>query len=418
MKALKKIVLNYDNAKRWVTYDWANSVFATTVASAFFPIMLRNYWGKGLSSETVTLYLGLTSSAISLFLVFTLPILGHFLDHKIKKPQKLLFLTALVGGGLTMSLGFLNEGTYHIALLIYGACFVFFALGNTQCDGMLLKIAKSNSPEELHSMSSRGYLFGYLGGGLLLLLQALMLIFHKNLGFESTLLPAKICFITAGLWWIGFSIPLLGIKNLKENAQQKSTSFFTNSLLFLKSIDKKTLFFLMGFFLYIDVVFTMYKMAVDFGLSLGLSQNHLIGILIYVQIVGVPGTLFMNWVSKKFSLEKALYLGILCYSTVVIISPFAKSILSFTALATLIGLAQGGLQALSRSHFASLMSKDQQGLGFGFLNVFGKLSAILGPLVVGISAKLMGENTYSILTLLPFLICGALFIRISFKVKD
>ncbi len=408
-----------NNAQRWVLYDWANSVFATSVAASFFPIVLRNYWAKGLPAEDVTLYLGLASSLTSIILVFTLPFLGHQIDQKMKNPARLLFLTAAFGGGATLSLFFIREGAYLVALMIYIIAFVLFALGNSQYDSMLLKICSTGSSKnELHRLSSKGFLFGYLGGGLLLFLQSLLLIFHEKLGFSSALLPAKLCFLSAGIWWIVFSSPLLGMKKFKPQKTLKKSDakphFLRDSLLFLKTLDKKTLFFLSSFFLYIDVVFTMYKMALDFGLSIGLSQNHLIAVLILVQIIGAPGTLLMNWMSKKFNLQTALYFGIFCYTIVICASPFVKNIFSFSLLAGLIGLGQGGLQALSRSHFASLIESSDQGIGFGFFNVFGKLSAVLGPLVVGLSTKLLGGNTYSILMLLPFLVLSALFLKLSF----
>lgn len=405
---------NFDNSKKWISYDWANSVFATSVASAFFPIMLRNHWGKDLSSADVTLYLGLASSITSIFLTFSLPFLGHAIDQTIKKPQKALFLTALLGGGFTASLFFVGENSHLAALSIYILSFILFAFGNTQCDGMLLKLLKNPSHEELNDLSSKGYLFGYLGGGALLLLQSLTLVFYKSLGFTSPLLPAKLCFLTAGVWWVLFSLPVLSITNLNTH-QITSENFFKNSWNFLKHLEKNTLLFLAGFFLYIDVVFTMYKMAVDFGLSMGISQNALIMVLIYVQLIGVPGTLFMNWVAKRFKTQSAIYLGIFCYAIVVTASPFVTSIYSFTFLATFIGIAQGGLQALSRSHFATLIDKSKQGISFGFLNVFGKLSAILGPLAVGVAAKLLGGNTYSVLVLLPFLIFSIVFVFLSFR---
>ena len=190
--------------------------------------------------------------------------------------------------------------------------------------------------------------------------------------------------------------------------------FFKESLNFLKKLNKKTIYFLIGFFLYIDVVFTTFKMAVDFGLSLGLSQNHLILVLLYVQFIAAPGTYLMLWMSKKYSTQTALFFGLVCYGTVLSLSPFTNTITMFMILATFIGLAQGGLQSLSRSYFSSLVSEKNQGIGFGFLNVFGKLSAILGPILVGLSAYAF-THKYSVLSLIPFLIGGAYFLHLSFK---
>lgn len=414
----------FSNEKRWLLYDWANSVFATSVVAAFFPIVLRNYWAKVLDSETVTLYLGLTNSTISFLLFLLLPILGFAIDKRIQFHQKTLFKTALIGGLSVSLLFFVKENSYTLALSLYALSFVFFALGNTQCDAMLVKLQKENPERNLDHLSSMGYLYGYLGGGILLVLQSFVLVFHKNLGFSSPLLPAKLCFLTAGIWWVFFSAPLLGInfKNEKEiktenkNIENKNNlSFVKDYKNFFKNLNKQSLLFLAAFFLYIDVVFTTYKMAVDFGLSIGLSQNHLIGILVYVQIVGVPGTLFMNWLAKKKNVKTALYFGLFMFALVIGLSPIITSVWIFAALASLIGLSQGGIQALSRSHFASLIPDDQQGLGFSFINVFGKLSAILGPLIVGLSAYILESNTFSFFTLLPLLALGAWFLHLSFR---
>ena len=409
------------NEKRWLLYDWANSVFATSVVAAFFPIVLRSYWAKGLDSQTVTFRLGLTNSLISFLLFLILPIMGYAIDRKIKSHQRVLFFTAVCGGFLVSLLFLIGEGGSTLALLLYGASFIFFALGNTQCDAMLFKLQKENPKRNLGNLSSLGYLYGYLGGGILLTLQSLTLIFHKQIGFDSPLLPAKLCFLTAGLWWIAFSLPLLGIKfkgiktlNTDKTAGQK-TSVLTDYKSFLLGLDRKGVLYLISFFLYIDVVFTTYKMAVDFGLSMGLSQNHLIAILIYVQLVGVPGTLLMNKIADLFSVKTALNVGLAMFALVIACSPLVKSLWAFAVLATFIGISQGGIQALSRSHFANITPEDQQGIGFSFLNVFGKLSAILGPLIVGVSAYLMADNTYSFFTLLPLLILGIWFLHLSFK---
>lgn len=404
-------MINTDE-KRWILYDFANSVFAVSVISGFFPILFRKYWAASLESETITLYLGMTNSLISLSLFFLLPYLGYLIDFKSKSQHKWLFTTACIGGLSTTLLFTVQENNHPLALFLYSFSFLFFAFGNTQCDGLLNKISSLKDLKSLDKLSSLGYFWGYIGGGLSLLLQSLLIVFYKPLGFSSPLLPVKIAFITTGVWWILFSTPLLKMK-LTSTPNDKSP-FFKESLNFLKNLNKKTIFFLIGFFLYIDVVFTTFKMAVDFGLSLGLSQNHLILVLLYVQFIAAPGTYLMLWISKKFSTQTALFFGLICYGTVLCLSPLTESILMFLVLATFIGLAQGGLQSLSRSYFSSLINEKNQGLGFGFLNVFGKLSAILGPILVGLSAYAF-THKYSVLSLIPFLVGGAYFLHLSFK---
>lgn len=400
------------NEKRWILYDFANSVFAVSVVSGFFPILFRKYWASNLESETITLYLGLTNSFISLLLFLLLPYLGYLIDFKAKSQNQWLFVTACVGGVLTTLLFTVEKENYPLALFLYSCSFLFFAFGNTQCDGLLSKVSSSKDLKKLDKLSALGYLWGYIGGGLSLLLQSLLIVFYKPLGFSSPLWPVKIAFLTTGLWWVLFSTPLLKMKINSEKNQGQL--FLSECFSFLKNLNKKTIFFLIGFFLYIDVVFTTYKMAVDFGLSLGLSQNNLILVLLYVQFIAAPGTYFMLWISNKYSTQTALFFGIFCYGTVLSLSPFTETIFMFLVLATFIGLAQGGLQSLSRSCFSSLVNEKNQGLGFGFLNVFGKLSAILGPIIVGLSAYAF-THKYSVLSLLPFLAGGAYFLYLSFK---
>ncbi len=423
-----KLKLNsLTDESRWILYDWANSVFAVSVMSGFFPILFRKYWAKDLASEHVTLYLGITNSSLSLLLFFLLPVMGYFLDFKSKNPQRLLFFTALLGSVFTSLLYFAEFGEFKKALIYYGIAFIFFALGNTQYDSLLLKIVKKNHVKtfDLDRLSSLGYMFGYIGGGVGLLLQSLVIIFHKDLGFSSPLEPVKLAFITTGIWWIFFSTPLLKI-NLRplvnntptNDLTQKTQNFFKESYLFLRTLPKKTLLFLAAFFLYIDVVYTAYKMAADFGLSLGLSQNQMIAALLYVQVVGAPGAYLMLMIARKFKTSTSLYFGLLCYAVVLLLSPFTKGPLMFFTLATFIGLAQGGIQSLSRSYFSSLLPQNKQGMGFGFLNVFGKLSAVLGPLVMGLCTYFFKSPTYSVLSLFPFLFLGALLLYLSFKEQN
>jgi UMF1 family MFS transporter len=465
MKSLKKRTHKTFNSltdeTRWIMYDWANSVFAVSVMSGFFPILFRQYWAKDLASEKVTLYLGLTNSALSLLLFFLLPVMGYLLDFKFKKPQRLLFFTALFGSVFTSLLYFAGLGEFKKSLVFYSIAFVFFALGNTQYDSLLLKILnkkhirikdpnkdpnkdqrkdpkrtdketnkklncraqdKAQKALELDRLSSLGYMFGYIGGGVGLLLQSLVIVFHKEFGFSSPLEPVKFAFFTTGLWWILFSSPLLkidleGVVNNKtlKVFTDKPKKFFRESYQFLRSLPKKTLLFLAAFFLYIDVVYTAYKMAADFGLSLGLSQNQMIAALLYVQVVGAPGAYLMLFIAKRFKTSISLYFGLMCYAVVLLLSPFTKGPLMFFTLATFIGLAQGGIQSLSRSYFSSLLPEDKQGLGFGFLNVFGKLSAVLGPLIMGLCSYLLKSPTYSVLSLFPLLFLGAVLLYRSFE---
>jgi len=407
-------MMSLNNEKRWILYDFANSVFAVSIMSGFFPLLFRKYWAADLASEKITLYLGLTNSILSCILFFILPFLGYMMDSKFKKPHKILFYTACIGALLTSTLFFVNQGDHTTSLLLYSLSFLFFAMGNTQYDGLLYKVSEKKDLDHLEKLSSLGYLFGYFGGGLGLLLQSLLIIFHKKLGFESALLPAKIAFISTALWWLIFSLPLLKLRVLRAKTEKKS-NFILNTKKFLKSLNKKTILFLIAFFLYIDVVYTAYKMAADFGLSVGLDQNELIAALLYVQIVAVPGTYLMLLISKKFSTRVSLNFGLLCYALVLALSPFTKTPLMFFILASFIGLAQGGIQSLSRSYFSSLIDENLQGLGFGFLNIFGKLSAIIGPTLMGVVTYTLKDHTYSVLSLMPFLVIGALMLHLSFK---
>lgn len=409
---------------KWILYDWANSVFATTVVAALFPIMLKKYWASHLSAAESTYYLGLTNSLTSLVIFILALFTGYLVDHFLKKPQNILFLFASLGSLFSISLAFIPEGRLQEALLVFSLAFIFFALGNTIYDSLLLRISfKNKDQKNVEKVSSYGYLAGYLGGGVLLLLQALLIIFHKNFGLLSATSAVKISFISVGLWWLFFSYPLLSMKLKRSEEEEKENALIKNKTSFLKALsnfyrklEPKAKWFLLAYFLYIDVVFTTYKMAIDFGLSIGLSQEHLIGILIYVQFIGAPGTLVIQKLSDKTNTFFALIFGLCCYGVVLAFSPFVTSVSTFLVLASLIGLSQGGVQSLSRAYFAGVAPQDMQGMSFGIINLVGKASAILGPIIVGYTALLMGSNTYSVIALLPVLFIGCLLLVKSSKV--
>lgn len=399
-------VFSNKNSFKWALYDWANSVFGTSVIAGFFPIVLRNYWGKDLPPQEITFYLGTTNSLISLSVLFLAPAVGYLIDWKITNPHRLLFLFASLGSLFTACFGFIGESQLLTALLAFYFSFICFALGNTSYDSILVRVAADS--KESQKLSSQGFLMGYLGGGVLLLLHGLLLIFYKELGFESTLMPVKIVFWTTGLWWIGFSLPLWNLALLpKDDAGERETrNFIKLSWRFFKSLDKPTKLFLLSYFLYIDVIYTTYKMAVDFGLGLGLNQQSLIGMLLYVQFIAAPGTWLVYKLSEIRSPIFAIVCGLLAYGVVFCFSPFVTTISHFMVMATLVGLAQGGIQALSRSHFANLIPRESQGIGFGLMNLVGKMSAIVGPVIVGLMAYATETNRWSFIVLTPLLVFG------------
>lgn len=369
----------------WAMYDWANSVFATTVIAGFFPIFFKQYWSAGADANLSTAQLGLANSLASLFIALLAPILGAIADRgRLKKVMLALF--AYLGVFMSAGLYFVGQGEWELAVAVYVLGSVGFAGANVFYDAMLPDLVPD---ERLDRVSSLGYSMGYLGGGILFLVNVWMTLQPEMFGLSGPAEAVRLAFLTVAVWWGGFTVlTLLWVPEVKTEAQISGNAFSAGFQQLRETFRKvkhlRTLFlFLVAYWFYIDGVGTVIRMAVDYGMSIGFESKDLIAALLLVQFVGFPAALIFGKLGEKWDVRKAILVGIGIYIVVTIWGTVMRSQLEFYGLAVLIGLAQGGVQALSRSFYSRMIPRNQTAEYFGFYNTLGKFAAIVGPLLMG-----------------------------------
>jgi MFS transporter, UMF1 family len=399
---------------KWALYDWANSAFSTSIMAGFFPIFFKEYWSTGLDSATSTYYLGLANSVAGLALVVMSPFLGLFATSPSRKKAGLAVFS-LLGIANTLALPFIPAGSAVLAASIFTLASIGFVSSFVFYDALLTDIV---DPKDYDQTSSYGYALGYLGGGILFLINALMTIKPEMFGLTDAAEAVKVSFFSVGLWWLIFSLPLyLSPKSdFKpdpiDNDLHSPRDFWLelkNTFFEIKA-HKILFYFLIAYFFYIEAVNTTIKMAVDYGLSIGLQSSDMIKALLLVQFVAFPFAILFGWIGQRFGSVTGLFICLFVYLGN---SLFANSITNaeeFFIMAALIGTVQGGMQALSRSHFASLVPAEKSGPYFGFFNMLGRFSSVVGPVLIGFVSVQTQSPRSSIYVLVAFFALGLVFL--------
>ena len=401
----------------WAFYDWANSAFATTVIAGFFPVFFKQFWGSGLAVTDSTRALGYTSSAASLILVCMAPLIGALADQLGAK-KRFLIGFSLLGVLATGGLYWLAAGQWAAALALYLFGLIGFFGGNVFYDALLPDVSRPGSYER---DSSLGYALGYLGGGLLFALNVAMVLTPETFGLPDKVTAVQVAFPMVALWWAVFTLPVAFLVPETPGAGRRGLGAavrgaFAELAGTLKGIRllPNTFLFLIAYWLYIDGVDTVAFMAVDYGLALGFPDSSLMVALLITQFVGFPAAIVFGRLGERWGAKRSILLAIGVYMLVIGAASFMQKVADFYALAVAIGLVQGGIQALSRAVFASLIPEGQTAELFGFYNMVGKFAAVLGPFLVGTTAALTGDPRLSLLPILGlFLIGGVLLWRVD-----
>jgi len=393
----------------WSLYDWANSAFATTVMAGFFPVFFKEYWSTTDSVTLSTWYLGLGNSIASILVAVLAPFIGAIADRGTAK-KKLLIFFAFLGIIATGGLWIVNQGHWQIAILFYIIASIGFMAGNIFYDSLLPAVA---SKDKFDYASSMGFSLGYIGGGLLFLINVLMYLQPHYFGIPDGATAIRLSFISVAVWWAVFSIPIiLFVKEPKIHdpigicsAVKEGWGQFISTLTKIREL-KVVGTFLMAYWLYIDGVDTIIRMAVDYGTSIGFPASSLITALLLVQFVAFPATLIYNWFSSKIGIKNAIYTAIIGYTFITIFGAFVSKEWHFYVLAIMIACFQGGIQALSRSMYSRIIPKKQAAEFFGFYNMLGKFAAIIGPPMMGYIGLITGNPRLGILSIIILFISG------------
>lgn len=397
----------------WCLYDWANSAFATTVMAALLPIYFASVAAKDLPGPQATAAWGVTT-AVSLALAALLsPIAGAAADLLGRRKALLLF-SAGTGIAATSLLATVGENEWPRASIYYILAHVPFVISFVAYDSLLPHIAR---PGDLDRISVRGYAVGYVGGGLLLVLNAAMVLFPSFFGLASPASAMRVSFLTVALWWGLFTIPLA--RRVPEPPADPSRArsplaavpiqTFRRLAGTLREIraHREAWKFLLAFWLYGDGIGTIIKMATIYGSEVGIGRNDLIGALVLVQFVGVPFSLLFGKAAKKIGARAGIFVGLAVYTLLSLGAFFLSEAWHFWLLAFIVGTVQGGTQALSRSFFASLTPTERSGEWFGFFSVSSRFAGIVGPLLFALAARSTGSSRPGALVIVLFFVAGA-----------
>jgi len=372
----------------WALYDWANSAFATTVMAGFFPIFFKQYWSLGADVNLSTAQLGLGNSIASLIVALMAPILGAIADKGSAKKKFLIFF-AYLGVLMTAALFMVQKGQWAWAIFVYVMGIIGFSGANVFYDSLLPSIA---GEDKIDYVSGLGFSMGYLGGGLLFLINVLMTRMPQTFGLTDATAAVRFSFLSVALWWGLFTfftifwVPEKKVASAKKSARSTVAAGFRQFAGTFKKIRhlKVVFLFLLAYWFYIDGVDTIIRMAVDYGLSLGFKPGDLIVALLIVQFVGFPAALVFGKLGELWSVRKSIFLAIAIYMGVTVWGSLMTREMEFYVLAVVIGLVQGGIQALSRSYYSRLIPKNQAAEYYGFYNMLGKFAVIFGPALMGL----------------------------------
>ena len=414
MKLLTRLGLGTKELRAWAMYDWANSAYQTTIIATIFPIYYAKVAAAGMDKDVAMgRFAWATTIAICIVAVVA-PILGAIADHSAMKKK---FLAIFAGIGITscFAMYWITQGDWLFALGL-------FIIGNVGVAGSIVfyeaLLPHLVGRDQLDSVSSAGYAIGYLGGGVLLAINAAMVMNPSLFGISDAGIATRLTFVTVGVWWLVFSIPLFltvpepqglvgGVAHRMSFAQGAREMVHTFREL---RRYRHALRFLLAFLIYNDGIQTMIRMATSYGESIGLDSGAMITALLLTQFIGVPAAFGFGAVARRTGARAAVFFGLGVYGVITALGYFMTTSTHFFALAILVGLVQGGTQALSRSMFASMIPRQKSSEFFAFFGVFERYAGVLGPAVFAFVVSFTGEGRLAILAVLIFFIVGGLLL--------
>jgi UMF1 family MFS transporter len=418
---LARLGLDRPELRAWAMFDWATSAVQTTVMVAVFPIYFVKVAGAGLPEGGATQRLATANSIALVIIALLSPVLGAVSDYSAAKKRftaGFMILGAIATAALwTVHTGDIERASWLFVLVLVGAagCFVFY-------ESLLPHIA---GPHEIDRVSTAGYALGYVGGGLLLALNLAWiqkpdwfgLPAGPGLSEAQATLPARLAFVSVAIWWIVFSLPLFRtvpepparIESDERRGQNPVLVAFVRLFETFRELRgyRQAFLMLLAFLIYNDGIQTIIKMATAYGTEIGIGQSALIGAILVVQFVGIPCSFLFGMVAGRIGAKRALFLGLLAYTAISVLGYFMRTATHFYVLAGLVGMVQGGTQALSRSLFASMIPPHKSGEFFGFFSIFEKFAGIFGPLIFAGTIAATGSSRNAILSVIGFFAVGA-----------
>jgi UMF1 family MFS transporter len=421
---LKRLGLDRPDLRAWAMYDWANSAFQTTIIAAVFPIYYAEVASRGLMPPVATSRFMWATAIAILIVAIVAPVLGAIADYRaVKKPMLAAFLA--IGVTATASMYFIGPGDWSLALKLFIAGNVGVAGTIVFYESLLPHLVPAGDGEALDRVSSAGYAIGYLGGGLLLAINVLMIMKPSLLGIPDVGTATRLTFVSVAVWWAVFSIPLflrVPEPGVAGGAGPSPTPTLTHTIgvAFARLGStfrelrryRQAFMFLLAFLIYNDGIQTMIRAATLYGAEIGLDTSLMIGALLLTQFIGVPCAFMFGRLAGTIGPKRAVFLGLLVYAFITILGYFMRTGAHFLGLAILVGMVQGGTQALSRSMFASMIPRERSSEFFAFFSVFERYAGVLGPVLFAWMVSTTGASRNAILAVMAFFVIGAALLAV------
>jgi len=413
-RLLARLGLPTPELRAWAMYDWANSAFWSTVVTAVFPAFFSSYAAAGLSGVEATSRFAWGTTIALTIVALTAPVLGALADHRpLKKRFLLAFL--LLGVAATLLMATIGRGEWKYALVLFMVANVGVASTLVFYDSLLPHIA---APDQIDRASTAGFAMGYIGGGILLLINLAWIMAPTMFGLPDTTAAVRLTFVSVGVWWLLFSLPLF--RRVPEPAVRLAELRASGPSLVLAAAaaawktfvelrgNRHAFLMLVAFLLYNDGIQTLIRMSSIYGAEVGIDQNAQIAAFVMVQFVGVPCSFLFGALAGRIGAKTAVFVALAVYIACSIVGYFMTAAWQFFVLAFLVGMVQGGSQALSRSLFARMTPRAKSSEYFSFFAVFEKFAGIFGPLLFGASVTLFQSSRAAVLSVIVFFVAGAI----------
>jgi UMF1 family MFS transporter len=412
MRLMERLGLGRRDLRAWAMYDWANSAVQTTIIAAIFPIYFQKVAAAGMPGPVATSRFAWATTIAIVIVAVIAPLLGAVADYAAVK-KRLLAVFLAIGACGTAAMFFITRGGWLFALALFVVANVGVAGSCVFYDSLLPHLV---GEEDMDRVSTAGYAMGYLGGGALLAINVLMMSRP-----EWFLLPDRDTAVRASLasvavWWVVFSIPLFRqvpepARQLERGERRKGMAIVSAGRRLLETLGelrryRQAFMLLLAFLIYNDGIQTIIRMGTTYGTEIGIDENAMIGALLLTQFIGVPFGFGYGYLADTIGAKRALAGGLLVYCGITILGYYMRTATHFFILAILVGMVQGGTQALSRSLFAGMIPKHKSSEFFAFFGVFERYAGILGPAVFAWVVGHSGTSRNAILSVLAFFVIG------------
>ena len=414
LSLLSRVGLDRPELRAWAMYDWANSAFQSTVITAVFPAFFSSYAAANLApAEATARFAWATTIAVAITAVLG-PILGAIADYRALKKRMLAVFMA-VGVVATLLMATIAQGAWTYAATLFVVANIAIASSVVFYDSLLPHIA---SPAEIDRVSTGAYAVGFLGGGIVLALNLAWILAPAAFGLPDAVAATKLSFVSVGVWWLAFSMPVLlrvaeppaaleADETGQENAVRVAFRRVWETFHELRGY-RQAFLMLVAFLLYNDGIQTMIRMSSIYAQEVGIDRNAQIAAYVMVQFVGVPCSLLFGTIADRIGAKRAIFFALIVYTGISTLAYFMTTAWQFFVLAFLVGTVQGGSQALSRSLFARMIPKHKSSELFGFFSVFEKFAGIAGPAIFAMSVTFFGSSRVAVLSVILFFVLGGI----------